>query len=118
VCEKVGVKIWPVHLPWLADVALGEGVVFLLRITEAETGMPSYEVVCKTLLGELTDECIGLVSGLLENMATSTELLAIFSLTEIEKEREELTCIFTKEKTAHLQGEVSLTVAGKATAAS
>ncbi|HEY5194267.1 MAG TPA: hypothetical protein VIJ39_10405 [Solirubrobacteraceae bacterium] len=114
-CEKAGAKVWPVHLPWLAEVVLDAGTTFLLHLTEAGSGFPGYEVVCKTLLGETTDECVGLVSALLEN--TATELLALFSLVEQEKEKEEATCTFTKEATGHLQGE-GLLKAKAATAAS
>jgi hypothetical protein len=116
-CEKAGALVWPEKLPWLAEVVLDAGTTFLIHLTEGEEGgMPAYASSCKTFLGQTEDECEGLVSGKLENMAEG--LLAIFSLAEVEAEGEQSLCKFTNGKTGHLAGEGLLTSSAGAVTAS
>ena len=109
-------EAWADNLPWLVEPELQANGTFLFNLTEDEGhGPPGYHIVCKNILGGTTEDlCTRTLStGLLENMTTEG-LLAIFSLTELETNKEEATCTLTKEETGHVNGSGTITVDGGA----
>ncbi len=94
-CEGEENLLTVLGLPWHLDLELMEGagkLEFLIHfLTAAEAGAPygepDYMLKCKTFLGEVEDECLGLTSGILENMPLETppDVLALFN-TEAESE--------------------------------
>lgn len=110
-------EAWADDLPWLVEPEEEANGTFLFNLTEHEGhGPPGYHFVCKNSLGGTTEDLCTrpLITGVLENMATEG-LLAIFSLEEQEKEKEETTCTLTKEETGHVNGSSTITVDGGAT---
>jgi hypothetical protein len=95
--------MWPDGLPWLITIELS-GTVFLFRVTEDGGGAHGYHLTCKNILGGTTEDLCtrSSKSGVLENMTEG--LLAIFSLTEQESDKEEGLCTLTDEETAHSNG--------------
>ena len=109
-------EVWMDNLPWLIEPELEANGTFLFNLTEDGGGPPGYHIVCKNILGGTTEDLCSrvLFTGVLENMATEG-LLAIFSLTEEETNKEEFTCTLTKEETGHLNGSGTITTDGGAT---
>jgi hypothetical protein len=63
------------HLPWLTELAYtieGDGIMVRDTIKDSGDGEPAYDAVCKTIIGEETDECHGETSYLVEELAMST----------------------------------------------
>jgi hypothetical protein len=69
------------NLPWLTQLELMSGSappLETLDTLKTLTGAPGYEVICKTIIGNQTDECTGNTSVGIENMPTENDVLAIF----------------------------------------
>lgn len=55
-CEKLE-SIKPINLPWLTEMMLVGSVFLDLIIAGGGLAPPGYEIICKTLLGSITDKC-------------------------------------------------------------
>jgi len=105
-CEGTETTVEAVHLPWLITPLLqtiGGTELMLVDFANGGIGNPGYAVKCKTILGTLTDECIGETGAEARNAATGIE--AEFQETSTEElVTPAVECSLSKEKSGLEQG--------------
>jgi hypothetical protein len=58
-CSGTTVNVEARNLPWETELMLTAGGLFVDLIFKAAGGEPGYLVECSTIIGKLTDECLG-----------------------------------------------------------
>jgi hypothetical protein len=77
-CEGTEALVEALHLPWLIEPLLTTAsptgfALDIVESTETKPGLPEYDVTCKTLIGNVTDECFGNTGAIATNAATGIE---------------------------------------------
>jgi hypothetical protein len=62
-CEGTTAEVKGIHLPWTTELLLATETEFRDDIVSGTGGEPGYTVVCKTILGNVTDTCTGKTSS-------------------------------------------------------